>query len=231
MFWQYDLGAMAHAAENSSFSVDVENTTADLIEFQRFHLTRSPMVRRQRARMNVLYSLFVVGGLLMLILDWRRGATVSDLLPLILIITAVIAVAVVIRLTYYWRLAWSLKRMLREGRNERRLQKRRISIDAEGLRTEDSGGNSATRWFAVEKVVTTPTAIYIYESALSAHILPRREFANDMAFDEFAAAAAGFHRAAHPGHCLKCGYDLSKNTSGVCPECGSAIRSNVPAVA
>jgi len=27
-----------------------------------------------------------------------------------------------------------------------------------------------------------------------------------------------------PGHCQHCGYDLTGNTSGTCPECGSLIR-------
>ena len=26
-----------------------------------------------------------------------------------------------------------------------------------------------------------------------------------------------------PGHCQKCGYDLTGNTSGICPECGERI--------
>ena len=26
-----------------------------------------------------------------------------------------------------------------------------------------------------------------------------------------------------PGHCLKCGYNLTGNVSGVCPECGTAF--------
>lgn len=29
------------------------------------------------------------------------------------------------------------------------------------------------------------------------------------------------------GHCVSCGYDLTGNTSGVCPECGQAIQSGV----
>ncbi len=28
-----------------------------------------------------------------------------------------------------------------------------------------------------------------------------------------------------PGHCQKCGYDLTGNVSGVCPECGAEARS------
>jgi len=31
-------------------------------------------------------------------------------------------------------------------------------------------------------------------------------------------------RRIRPGHCLKCGYDLTGNVSGVCPECGTAIN-------
>jgi len=26
-----------------------------------------------------------------------------------------------------------------------------------------------------------------------------------------------------PGHCRKCGYNLTGNVSGVCPECGTAV--------
>ncbi|MCP4590956.1 MAG: hydrogenase maturation nickel metallochaperone HypA [bacterium] len=29
-----------------------------------------------------------------------------------------------------------------------------------------------------------------------------------------------------PGRCQFCGYDLTANTSGVCPECGSAINES-----
>jgi len=28
------------------------------------------------------------------------------------------------------------------------------------------------------------------------------------------------------GHCQSCGYDLTGNTTGVCPECNTAVRSN-----
>jgi hypothetical protein len=31
-----------------------------------------------------------------------------------------------------------------------------------------------------------------------------------------------------PGHCQHCGYSLTGNTSGVCPECGTAVASDPP---
>jgi len=37
----------------------------------------------------------------------------------------------------------------------------------------------------------------------------------------------GYHRSRpppiQPGHCQRCGYDLTGNVSGVCPECGAKI--------
>ena len=30
------------------------------------------------------------------------------------------------------------------------------------------------------------------------------------------------------GHCNSCGYDLTGNLSGVCPECGTALHTRVP---
>lgn len=44
-----------------------------------------------------------------------------------------------------------------------------------------------------------------------------------------AAGAVLFHRRARPrrvGHCFKCDYDLTGNTSGICPECGTAVRTS-----
>lgn len=41
------------------------------------------------------------------------------------------------------------------------------------------------------------------------------------------AAAWFFHRKARvrPGHCPKCEYNLTGNTTGVCPECGKEISN------
>ena len=45
-----------------------------------------------------------------------------------------------------------------------------------------------------------------------------------MALLALLGAIVAFTRAEYPpGHCRTCGYDLTGNVSGVCPECGTAI--------
>ncbi len=228
---RYHMDCMNAIDFSTPQSVEVQLTVDDLTEFQHYHLHHSPLIRKHSKRINILLAILAAFVVIYLQLAWWRGGHNDDVILTVGLLNLVILAALLIRRTYYRRAAWSLKRLLGEGQNRLTYQKHRFTIDSKDMRIEHDAGHSATQWFAVEKVVTTPTAIYIYVSAVSAHILPRRAFANDIAFDEFAAAAAAFHRAAHPGRCLKCGYDLSKNTSGVCPECGAAIRSNVPAVA
>ena len=38
-----------------------------------------------------------------------------------------------------------------------------------------------------------------------------------------AALIAARPRKPGPGHCRKCGYDLTGNVSGKCPECGEVV--------
>jgi len=35
-------------------------------------------------------------------------------------------------------------------------------------------------------------------------------------------------RCIPPGHCRKCGYDLTGNVSGICPECGTVVPKADP---
>jgi hypothetical protein len=41
------------------------------------------------------------------------------------------------------------------------------------------------------------------------------------------AIAARYTRSIPAGNCTACGYNLTGNTSGVCPECGTAISTSV----
>ena len=57
--------------------------------------------------------------------------------------------------------------------------------------------------------------------------LPRMVFGNALFYGLAGAGIAWMvsrRRRVSPGHCRKCRYDLTGNTSGVCPECGEGIK-------
>jgi hypothetical protein len=55
-----------------------------------------------------------------------------------------------------------------------------------------------TRWAGIERVVCEPDAIYILLSGISALPVPRRAFATDEQFRQFARIAADLHAANKP---------------------------------
>lgn len=134
---------------------------------------------------------------------------------------------------YYAFFCWRRKRaalnqmrkQMSDGSNRSFLARQRITLSREGLRSECAFGSGVLKWEGIERVVRLPEYLFIYESSTLAHIVPRRAFADEKAFQHFAAAAERFHRAARPGPCRKCGYDLMGNTTGKCPECGTTIQS------
>ncbi|GMU32270.1 MAG: hypothetical protein AMXMBFR20_01430 [Planctomycetia bacterium] len=114
------------------------------------------------------------------------------------------------------------RRQLNEGANLNYFARQSLTLSKEGVSSVSSHSKSLVKWTGVERLATTPNHLFIYHTSASATIIPRRAFADSRAFDQFAAAAEWFHRAVCPGLCRKCGYDLLHNTSGKCPECGTA---------
>lgn len=66
---------------------------------------------------------------------------------------------------------------------------RRMTITPEFLIASSPIMQSAQRWIGIEKICLDSGAIIIFNSAMSAYILPRRAFNSDQHFHEFAAQA------------------------------------------
>ena len=90
--------------------------------------------------------------------------------------------------------------------------------------------NSALFWPAL--VLSFPgylvwRAVFSVSIGTNAWDLPLIALFNVMIFAFISACitwVARRRRPPPPGHCRKCRYDLTGNTSGVCPECGTAVE-------
>jgi hypothetical protein len=89
----------------------------------------------------------------------------------------------------------------------------------DGLHVATSPPASSPKWRGGARAVRTVTSPTDYETVLWLPLWP--------AIMLFAIPAVWLWiigRRGPPGACRKCGYDMTGNTSGVCPECGAGVR-------
>jgi len=179
-------------------TAEYDLTKDDLSAFSLYHHFHSTTARRQYLR-----SWFVpaVIWLLVCIVIWRladreRGAplrTFLDLLPLFS--------GVPIYLIYF---PWAYRRKVRkiiagmagEGHNRGLLSHHRVEISPQGITDTSELRQSSTAWRAVERVARNGDYAFVYVSALSAIIVPRRAFTTPTEFEEFVKTSSSYHEKA-----------------------------------
>ena len=69
--------------------------------------------------------------------------------------------------------------MLKEGKNESLFKERKISLTDEAIIETSSSSQSSTIWSKIDRIEETDRYIYIYNSSISAYIIPKRVFKNN----------------------------------------------------
>jgi hypothetical protein len=64
-----------------------------------------------------------------------------------------------------------------------------LTLTSQGIADRTQQGESTTSWYEVEELVTTHDHAFFYTSVTTAHVVPRRAFANDDAYDAFVEQA------------------------------------------
>jgi hypothetical protein len=161
----------------------------DLVNFNRYHFQRSPTMRRSW-RSGLLW---IAGASLF------AGAVVSDGYLLKFAIVAVSAfiggmVAYGIVYFYQWRIGmWrKIRKLLEEGDNKNMLGSHRLILREDEVLETCSTAESRIKWQAVERIEENNDYIFLYVSAVSAHILPKRAFPNSQKVREFYECAVRY---------------------------------------
>lgn len=170
---------------DEALSVEFDLDLNDVVAFNEYHAAHSPLLRRGLMMYRLVpAAIGFVAGAIMALSDWSEG-----------IKTAVLSVVVpglwiaVAPWVYRRRIRQNVKKLYREGRNAAVFGRQTLAISASGFTRTASGAHSEARWDAVERVASTPGYLFIYTSAVTAHIVPRRAFPDDRSFDAFTAAA------------------------------------------
>ncbi|WP_035051071.1 YcxB family protein [Carnobacterium pleistocenium] len=97
---------------------------------------------------------------------------------------AVFSIASLIWFVFYpryfdWEMRKRIVKMLQEGNNENLLKKIKIVVTDKGISESSVTGELNSKWNEVNRVDETNEYIYIYNSSISAYIIPKRIFENE----------------------------------------------------
>jgi hypothetical protein len=180
------------AVDGEGMTIEFEQTFDDLMLVTEYTWKRRRNLWNRYGWLGLILWLmalaFLPDGLLQ-----QRDWTSSFLL----LVCGAVLVAFWFRLVFFPRgvIRQTLQREYAGNKNLNVVGMRRITITPEFIIAASPLMQSAQRWNGIEKVLVYHDTILIFNSALSAFVLPRRAFNSDTHFQEFAGCAQKYMEA------------------------------------
>ena len=140
------------------------------VAFNLYHSKHSQTVKRslaiQRFVVPIVYLMmpFVMGP----IFDWSIWGL---MIPFVMF---AILWIVFFPPYFYWNIKRISRKMIREGKNEGLLGVHKLLIDSQGIREVTKNGEAQVHWSGIEKYGEDADNLYLYNSAMSALIVPKQ---------------------------------------------------------
>ena len=161
-----------------------ELTRDDLAALIEFHQRTSPAARRQKVGCLVVAfcALMILPVGILLTTDEPVLETAMDIWPLLAgpILSAVFAIPYI-----RWRTRQMSNRLLSEGRNKEFYGECELEAGDDALTETRPSGSTIRNWTSVERVVTTPSHLFVYTSGIEAYVVPRHAFQAESQFKVF----------------------------------------------
>ena len=153
--------------------IEVENTLEDFVLFNHFHFANSPSFRQSALVLRYGVSVILL------------------LLPLILLGTEYFAPAGIAGLLvasgyfFLWpgtmrkSVEGRVRKMYLEDNNKGSLGRHLMEFSADGIFVANEYQELKVRWNSINKIVSDDRNIYVYNSAVTAFVIPKRFFKSD----------------------------------------------------
>jgi hypothetical protein len=89
-----------------------------------------------------------------------------------------------------------IQRLVREGRNRGTLGPHKMVLEERGLFDSTDVSESRTSWIGIERVEENERYIFLYKSALTAYVVPKRAFNDQRQAQQFFSVAKAFQQRA-----------------------------------
>jgi YcxB-like protein len=163
--------------------IQTETTLKDIIAFNLYHSDHSPSTMRMEKRIRYAF----LGLALLLVLPALIYILLGNILSFVGCMLGIITLFAFSASQAKFRryiTARQVKDLYGEGRNQGTLGHHEIIFRDDGISDESDSGEQFVKWQAVEKTIKTEKYIFVYVSSVSAHLIPRRIFHSDAAYDE-----------------------------------------------
>ena len=70
------------------------------------------------------------------------------------------------------------RRIIADGKNKGTIGWHRLTLEENGLREESEAGSRYTTYFSLERIAEADELVYVYLSAIDAHVLPRNRISS-----------------------------------------------------
>jgi Ca2+/Na+ antiporter len=154
--------------------IEYNLASEDYIHFNLFHLKNSKTSLKSLYLQRYLSPLFFI---LVSIVFAIMGDLhlLSTLIPFLVL--SVLWVIFYPKL-FYRHVRKNVQKMFKEGKNEALLGEHTMILMDEGFVESNSTGESKVKWSGISEVKEDEAFLYLYNSAVSAYIIPKRDLSN-----------------------------------------------------
>ena len=173
--------------------IEYNQMLEDILTFNRYHTAHSPTIKALRLRGAVTIPVLILvfyGILLLLQRDPGAAALKLWFLPAIALLYLIIYPACFRRSAEA-----NVKRVLAEGANKGMLGWHKIHLTPDMITQTTEYRQTSVKWEAVEKVIRGNGYLYVYDSALTAMVIPEHAFPTQEEFLSFAGRAQDYFSA------------------------------------
>jgi hypothetical protein len=162
--------------------VEYERTIEDFIEFNLYHISHSPSMRRQ-----ILIGRGM-GAFLVFLLLLGASYLFDRRLTVLAYITALFTSTItffLFPLFHHMETVRALRKAASEGDNRAVLGRQIISLSSDGISAQTQAGESRLNWSSIDRVAQSDKSIFLYISSTSALMIPKKAFSTAQTLQEF----------------------------------------------
>lgn len=150
-----------------------ELTEEDYLHFNLFHVKQSKAAIKSLNIQRFLMPVFVI----IVAFIFSGIGDMPLVFPLIIFGLISILWIVFYPKYFYYLIMRQSKKMLKEGKNDGLLGEQQMTLSEDGI-VYLANGESQVKWPGIKKVVEDSDFFYLYNSSISAYILPKRALLN-----------------------------------------------------